>query len=106
MKLNLLALIASGALGLAIATTAVAAPTDSAESLATARVSYTDLNLATDAGMGRLYARLRSASASVCGHADIRDLKAVSQEQACVAHALAGAIEQLGHANSTRLAAL
>jgi UrcA family protein len=106
MKLNRVALIAASSAGLMIATGAFAAPTDTSTTVATAHVSLNDLNLATEAGLERMYARLRAASQSVCGRADIRDLKAVGAENACIARALAGAVEQVNAGRATRLASL
>ena len=104
MQLHRVTLIAASAASLMFATNAFAAPTHT--SVATARVAVDDLNLATDAGIERLYSRLRAASVSVCGRADIRDLKAVGAENACIARALAGAVEQVHSSRAARLAAL
>ena len=67
------------------------------------KVGYRDLNLATDAGNGALYARLEKAAAKVCVVDDIRDLAAVAAVSACEQQAIARAVRQI---NSPRLAAL
>ena len=106
MNPNRLARIAASAAALMIATSAFAAPAATNTTVATAHVWLDDLNLATGAGLERMYARLRAASESVCGHADIRDLKAVVAENACIARALAGAVEQVHSSRAARLASL
>ena len=89
MKLTSLALIAATAAGLAVAASASATGIDAP---ASQRVSYADLDLRTNAGVDRLYARLRLAAADVCGRADFRDLKAKRAENACVAGAVNTAV--------------
>jgi UrcA family protein len=66
-------------------------------------VRYGDLDLASDAGVRALYARLRSAAANVCGPGADRDLAMRQAWQACRDEALGRAVSQLGNA---RLAAL
>jgi UrcA family protein len=90
MKLSTFALLAAGAAGLTGPTLALAA-----EGVATERVAYSDLNLASDAGVEQLYARLRKAAVDVCGSPGIRELKAYVAANACAARTLADAVEQV-----------
>lgn len=77
-----------------------AAPADYAPSV---RVSYSDLNLATEQGTLALYARIVSAANKVCEIRDIRNLTEVSAANACRAQAIAHAVHDVGN---PRLAAL
>lgn len=66
-------------------------------------VQFADLDLSHDAGVERLYARLRRAATTVCSlHADIRDLRATELERTCVATALDRAVADV---HSARLSA-
>jgi UrcA family protein len=98
MTRHTLVLLAAGAAGWMMATTALAGGIGD---VATMRVSYADLDLMRDTGVERLYARLRRAADSVCGDADIRDLLAIARKRECMAHALDGAIEQAHSAKLT-----
>jgi len=67
------------------------------------RIQYADLDLSRDAGVDRLYVRLRHAAASVCNmRADARDLHATETQQSCTAAALDRAVAEV---NSARLSA-
>jgi len=67
----------------------------------TARVQFADLDLGHDAGIDRLYTRLRRAAESVCDrYADNRDLRAIAEQRACAAAALDRAVEDI---HSSRL---
>lgn len=94
-----LVLIAAAAGSLSTASTVAFATTE----VRTARVSYADLDLSRDAGVERLYARLKAAAESTCGQADNRDLGALADQQRCVSNALRRAVQQV---HSERLSAL
>jgi UrcA family protein len=85
----------------AVATAAyAAAPGDAAPSV---RVSYHDLNLATDRGTAELYGRIVSAAHKVCQVSDIRNLAEVAAASACREQAIARAVRDVGN---PRLAAV
>jgi UrcA family protein len=94
-----LALIAAGLGGWLLASTAFAATSTEVPSV---RVNYSELDLGKDAGVERLYARLRHAAEKVCGGADNRDLAALRHQQACVRASLDRAVEAV---HSSRLTA-
>jgi UrcA family protein len=80
---------------------ATAAPSD-----ATAvRVSYRDLDLATDAGSKALYERIRHAAHEVCAVSDIRDLTALAQSDRCERAAVSNAVRQVHNARFAALVA-
>jgi UrcA family protein len=93
-----LAIIAAGLGGWLLASTAFAATSTEAPAV---RVSYSELDLSKDAGVERLYARLRHAAGQVCGDADNRDLVAGRYRDACVHAALDRAVEQVHSARLT-----
>jgi UrcA family protein len=67
----------------------------------TVHVQIADLDLSHDAGVERLYARLRHAAQSVCStHADIHDIRATVAQQSCAAVALDRAVADV---HSSRL---
>ncbi|HUO79268.1 MAG TPA: UrcA family protein [Steroidobacteraceae bacterium] len=95
-----LAIIAAGLGGWLLASTAFASASADANAV---RVSYSDLDLTKDAGVERLYGRLRHAAEQACGGAlDNRDLSAQRQHDACVRSALDRAVEDV---HSSRLTA-
>lgn len=67
------------------------------------RVRYDDLDLATDIGVHRLYARLQQAAARVCPDRYDRQPARAGHARACQAAAIDAAVAQV---NSPRLAAL
>lgn len=69
----------------------------------TVRVSYADLNLATDAGSRALYQRITAAAHKVCAVSDIRDLAGLAADQSCERAAVTQAVNAV---HSARLAAL
>jgi UrcA family protein len=69
---------------------------------ASVRVSYQDLDLATEQGSLALYARLVAAAHQVCLVSDIRDLTATAAAHACEQQAIARAVHDV---NSPRLVA-
>jgi UrcA family protein len=77
-----------------------AAPADAAPSV---RVSYNDLNLATEQGTLALYARIVSAAHKVCQVSDIRDLHQTAAASECRAQAIERAVRDVGN---ERLAAV
>jgi UrcA family protein len=72
---------------------------------ASMRVSYADLNLASDQGNKELYARIVSAARQVCAadEVDIREMHGFASEQACERQAIAGAVQRV---HSPKLAAV
>ena len=74
-----------------------------AEDVPTVRVSYHDLNLATDQGTDALYARIVSAAYKVCQPSDIRNLSEVAAASKCREEAIARAVRDVGN---PRLAAV
>jgi UrcA family protein len=67
------------------------------------RISYADLNLATDAGSRALFQRITVAAHKVCAVSDIRDLDGLAADQACARAAVEQAVRQV---HSAQLAAL
>jgi UrcA family protein len=94
---TLATLAASVLLGTATAAPAVDAPS--------VKVTYSDLNLASEAGTQVLYSRIVSAARSVCFADDVdsRDLGAVASERQCEQLAIANAVSAV---HNQRLAAL
>lgn len=88
-------LIIGGATSAFAAEPAAAAPT--------VRVSYQDLNLATEQGTLALYERIVSAASKVCRASDIRVLSEVAAANACREQAIERAVRDVG---SERLAAV
>ena len=72
---------------------------------ASMRVSYADLDLSSEQGNKKLYARIVSAARQVCAadEVDMRDLQAFANEQACEREAIGGAVQQV---HSPKLAAV
>ena len=85
MSLKVASLIAAGAASLVVAAGALASD---APIVRSKRVGFDDLNLASDAGVAHLYARLRNASRQVCVQGSFRDM--IDAE--CAARALDGAV--------------
>ncbi|NIJ33662.1 UrcA family protein [Sphingomonas oligoaromativorans] len=75
-----------------LAMPALAAPVTDGQS---AIVRIADLDLATDAGVQTLHARVAQAAKAVCGAPDARDLLAVRQSDACRRVALESAAPQV-----------
>jgi UrcA family protein len=98
MARSTLTIIAAGLGGWLLASSAFAATTTEAPA---ARVQYSELDLSKDAGVERLYARLKHAAEQVCGGADIRDLAALHQQELCVQKALDRAVEDVHSARLT-----
>jgi len=80
-----------------------AQPADVSDDVPTTRVSYGDLNLATEQGTQRLYERIVAAARQVCPEADPRDLSRFVRSRACRAQAIERAVNEVG---SPRLAAV
>ncbi|MBS0376832.1 MAG: UrcA family protein [Proteobacteria bacterium] len=99
MARHTLKLLAAGLGGWLLASSAFAATPAETPSQ---RVRYTELDLNKDAGVERLYVRLRGAAEHVCGTADLRDLKAFAAQKACVRESLDRAVEAV---HSARLSA-
>jgi UrcA family protein len=84
---------------LTVTTLSVAAPaSDATDSV---KVRYSDLNLATDAGVGTLYRRIANAARLVCPDPYSRDLSVVAASEHCQADAIAKAVAEV---NNPRLA--
>ena len=71
--------------------------------VATAVVSYGDLNLDSDRGVERLQRRIVAAANKVCGQPDPRNLRLAAIARQCVDEAIARAVTDVGN---TRLAKL
>jgi len=100
MSAKTLVLLVAGLAGSAFGASAWAAETTAAPSV---RVSYSDLDLSRDAGVERLYGRLRQAANHVCETgAGSRDLRVSALREACAKRALDGAVASV---HSTRLSA-
>jgi UrcA family protein len=65
------------------------------------KVRYDDLDLAKEAGIQRLYQRLRLAARQVCGSPDTRRPADVRDWRRCVDQALGTAVTELGNARLT-----
>jgi len=64
------------------------------------RVSYSDLNLGSDAGISTLYARLQSATKRACDAGSshqVRSLKAISSAKACYTRVLSKLVAKVGN---------
>jgi UrcA family protein len=92
MARKTVALFTAGFAGLMLASSSFAGGAAETPSV---RVAYGDLDLTRDAGVDRLYVRLRRAAGSVCGNTDIRDLRGGANRRACVARALGGAVDSV-----------
>ncbi len=66
-------------------------------------VKYSDLTLATDSGVNKLYRRIMSAARQVCPDSPIRDFGMLRQVEACRNQAGARAVRQM---DNSSLAAL
>lgn len=66
-----------------------------AQDVASVKVTYADLDLATPAGLHTLDHRISWAVSAVCGDADIRDLDSLSRVKSCRATAIAGTQVQI-----------
>lgn len=89
MAARSLVLLAAGLVGLAAGAGAHAAEVTYAP---TVHVNYADLNLANDAGVTRLYARLRWAAKQVCEFS----VMPTHSESNCTVHALDQAVATVG----------
>jgi UrcA family protein len=92
------AIIAAGLGGWLLASTAFAAGAVDAPAV---RVSYAELDLTKDAGVERLYTRLKHAAEQVCGSADNRDLATLRHQERCTQRALDRAVEDVHSARLT-----
>jgi UrcA family protein len=69
------------------------------------KVSFADLDLNHEAGIGRLYLRMRSAASGACGVSTLREagsLKAVRVSQECYKELLDKAVLQVDNAALTK----
>lgn len=62
----------------------------------TERVSFADLDLLSDAGVGQLEARVRTAAGNLCIENTVQPLATRLAERACFDSALADGLEQAG----------
>jgi len=101
---QLIGIAGAAVLAAASFSSASAAETAAAGTLAvrSAIVRYDDLSMDTAVGVQTLYARLKSAAKRVCGPADPA-LRAMLEQRACEAGALAEAIERSGNAELAAL---
>ena len=101
---NVVALLSSGVVALVTAVAPSFALADPAAGGAPQiSVQYDDLSLTTQAGVKRLYSRIKSAARQVCPAADSRDLRRRLQSIECQQAAIARAVSQV---DSTMLAAI
>ncbi|HXO63671.1 MAG TPA: UrcA family protein [Steroidobacteraceae bacterium] len=88
--------LAACLLGAAAGTASAATSTaDDSADVRTMRVSYGDLNLATEQGSRALHTRLESAARAVCAPEDGRNLAEVAAARACEARAIAQAVKDV-----------
>ena len=89
---------------LALATATLVAPTSAfaQDEAPSVRVSYEDLNLATEAGRARFDRRLAAAVRRVCPAADVRDLAASLVSRRCIAETHTNAKAMAAAAMKTR----
>ncbi len=81
-------------IALALATTAFAAPSVTAQTAPTAKVFYGDLNLDSAAGQAAFKVRVSRAAHVVCGGTSASDLGERTAMNACYAAAMHGAMAQ------------
>jgi UrcA family protein len=98
-------LTALSACVLIVATAAARAGSAAPPATAAIKVSYADLNLATDAGSRALYQRITAAAHKVCAVSDIRDLDALAGDQSCERAAVTQAVQQVHNAHVAALSA-
>jgi UrcA family protein len=79
------------------------APGAATAGTAAIRVSYRDLNLATDAGSRALLQRISAAAHKVCAISDIRDLDGLAADKSCERAAVEQAVNQVHSANLAAL---
>ncbi len=99
-------LIASAVIVLGIPAIAGASPNISKVEGDAVRVSYADLNLSNEAGLVKLYARLRSASRAVCGPrslAEAGSLEQLTRNKACYQNALSKAVAKFDNATLDKI---
>ena len=87
---------------LIIGVSATAHAASSVDPAPSVRVTYNDLNLATEQGSQALYGRIVAAARQVCPSSDIRNLAELAAQRACESKAVAQAVQQV---NSPKLAA-
>jgi UrcA family protein len=100
MARKTVALITAGFAGLMLASSSFAGGAADADA-PSVRVSFADLDLTRDAGVERLYTRLRRAAGSVCGDTDIHDMRRAARHRACVARAVGDAVESAHNSKLT-----
>jgi UrcA family protein len=71
-----------------LASVGVAAHADQVVDVPARTVHYADLNLNTDAGVAKLYNRIRNAAQLVCGNVDPRRLDEATAAKACINRAV------------------
>jgi UrcA family protein len=96
-------LIVAGALTLACTIGASSASADEVSLMHTKVVSYSDLNLDSQAGAAAFYRRVRSAARDVCSSYDGHDVKSIALYGHCFDSAVTGAVSQVNKANVTAI---
>jgi UrcA family protein len=76
---------------LAVASALLVPTVSQAQETSSVRISYADLNLATDFGQHKLQRRISFAAVNVCDVADPHDFNFMQYVKACRAGAIAGA---------------
>jgi UrcA family protein len=84
-----------------LASSSFAGAADATRDAPSVRVSFAELDLTKDAGVERLYTRLRRAAGSVCGDTDIHDVRRSARQRACVARALGDAVDSVHNSKLT-----
>jgi UrcA family protein len=87
---------------LIIGVSATAHAASNADAAPSVRVTYSDLNVATEQGAQALYGRIVAAARQVCPDSDIRNLAGLAAQRSCEAKAVAHAVQQV---HSPKLAA-
>src|SRR5579863_10073123 len=82
---------------LAIGSLAPAGAAVPAGALPSAVVNYSDLNLATEAGVRALYLRIVGAARQICGAPDNRDLPEMRLSSNCRQEAIARGVQAVGN---------
>jgi len=96
MNTKSLVLLAAGVVGLAAGSGAYASEV---VNLPSVHVKYADLNLANDAGVTRLYTRLRAAAKQVCEYSS----SPAQVDNGCMSRALDQAVASVGNERLTEM---
>jgi UrcA family protein len=84
-----------------LASVAMAAKADQAVDAPARTVHYSDLNLNTQAGVAKLYNRIRNAAQLVCGDVDPRRLDEAASAKACIDRAVFSSVTAVNNPKLT-----